>query len=165
MAVNSVGSSTSDFGQVVSRLMDSVDSNRDGQLSKQEFSSFLTTLLNGLSQSSPTSPSVGTIATKSLAPTAAPQTSYWPIPGFDEGKLNDPTHTTPKYLFGRAVQDLGYLNNPASTNLQAICDRLKEQGLTASVSGDDKIDFGEGPVDVIFAVGDPGAHWQWCPLQ
>ncbi len=85
--------------------------------------------------------------------------------GWLEGKLNDPTHTTPKYLFGRAVQDLGYLNNPASTNLQAVCDRLKEQGLTATVSGDDKIDFGEGPVDVIFAVGDPGAHWQWCPLQ
>lgn len=163
MAINSVSSSGSDFSQVVSRLMDSVDTNRDGQLSRQEFGSFLTTLLDGLSQSSPTSPSIGTIATPSLTRTVTALSSYAPMPGFDSGKLNDQTHLTAKYRFGRAVQELGLLGAPTSDNLQAICDRLKEQGVTANVVDDDEIDFGEGPVDVIFSVGDPGAYWHWCP--
>ncbi len=163
MAINSVSSSASDFSQVISRLMDSVDTNRDGQLSKHEFGSFLTTLLDGLSQSSPTSPSLGTIATPSLTRSVTALSSYAPIPGFDSGKLNDQTHLTSKYRFGRAVQDLGLLGAPTSDNLQAICDHLKEQGVTATVVDDDEIDFGEGPVDVIYSVGDPGAYWHWCP--
>ena len=163
MAINSVSSSASDFSQVISRLMDSVDSNRDGQLSKQEFGSFLTTLLDNLSQASPTSPSFGTIATPSLTRTVTPLASYVSMPGFDSGKLNDQMHVTSKYRFGRAVQDLGLLGAPTPDNLQAICDHLKEQGVNVSVVDDDEIDFGEGPIDVIYSVGDPGAHWHWCP--
>ena len=165
MAINSVSSSVSDFSQVVSRLMDTVDSNRDGQLSKQEFGTFLTTLLDSLSNSSPTSPSAGTIATKSLTRTVDALTSYAPMAGFDNAKLNDQAHATPKYLFARAVQELGVLGNPTSGNLQAICDRLNQNGMNAKVTGDDTIDFGGevGVVDVIYSVGDPWSQWQWCP--
>jgi hypothetical protein len=165
MAINSVGSSGSDFSQVVSRLMDTVDTNRDGQLSKQEFGTFLTTLLDSLSQTSPTSPNLGTITGASTSRSIQSLSSYAPMVGFDAAKLNDQSHTTPKYQFARAVQDLGLLGAPTSANLQAICDRLNENGMNTKVTGDDTIDFGEGSVDVIFSVGDPWSQWQWIPTS
>jgi hypothetical protein len=162
VALNNIGS-TADIAQIASRLMDRVDANRDGQLSKEEFGTFLTTLLQGVSQVSPTSLSPSAIATRGLVRAAAVSPNYTPVPGFVTEKMNDLTHTTLKYQFIRAVQDLGLLGTPTTSNLQAIVDHLAQNGVTASVTGDDTIDFGEGSVDVIFSVGDPGARWQWLP--
>jgi hypothetical protein len=167
MALNNIGS-TADISQLASRLMDRVDANKDGQLSKEEFGSFLTSLLRGLPTSSPTSPAKSSIATTSLLKTAtaaAGTTHYQPIPGFDMGKMNNLEHTTPKYLFARAVQDLGLFSAPLTSNLQAVVDALNANGMNATVTGDDTIDFGDGagPIDVIFSVGDPEARWQWVP--
>ncbi len=173
MSITSIGS-TPDIGQLITGLMDRVDANKDGQLSKDEFGTFLTSLLGGIEDKvkSPTTANTPPI----LAPVAytppilAPKTvaatgrsTYDPIPGFDSGKLNDPSHVTTKYAFGRAVQDLGL--SPASGNLQAVVDHLNARGGTATVTGDDTIDFGDGfgSIDVIFSVGDPEARWQWLP--
>lgn len=166
MSINSIGS-TPDVGQLVSGLMDRVDANKDGQLSKDEFGTFLTSLLGGIQQkmgSTGTANTAPLMALSAAAAAATPgRTSYDPIPGFDLGKLNDPSHVTTKYAFGRAVQDLGLA--PASGNLQAIVDQFNAKGGSAKVTGDDTIDFGDGygSIDVIFSVGDPDARWQWVP--
>jgi hypothetical protein len=164
MSVNSIGSS-GDITQVAARLMDTVDANKDGQLSKEEFGMFLNSLLQGLSKTSPTSPSSATIASTVLTRAASTAPAYAPIPGFDSGKMNDLTHTTPKYQFARAVQDLGLLGAPTTSNLQPIVDALNKNGGKAKVMGSDTIDFGDGfgAVDVIFSVGDAAARWQWVP--
>jgi hypothetical protein len=167
MSINSIGS-TPDIGQLVTGLMDRVDANKDGQLSKNEFGTFLTSLLGGLQEkvastgTASTTPLLTSIATPALT-AAAGRSTYHPIPGFDLGKLNDPSHVTTKYAFGRAVQDLGLA--PASSNLQAIVDQFNAAGGSAKVTGDDTIDFGDGygSIDVIFSVGDPEARWQWLP--
>jgi len=166
VSINSIGN-TPDVGQLITGLMDRVDANKDGQLSKDEFGTFLTSLLGGLQQkmgstgTANTAPLMRPVSANAAAVT--PRTNYDPIPGFDLGKLNDPSHVTTKYTFGRAVQDLSL--PPTSGNLQAVVDHLNAKGGTAKVTGDDTIDFGDGfgSVDVIFSVGDPGARWQWLP--
>lgn len=166
MALN-IGSS-SDVSQMASRLMDRVDANKDGQLSKDEFNSFLNSLLQGVGQSvSPTTPARAVVTPTALTSLALAG-SYQAVPGFDSGKLNDLSHTTPKYMFARAVQDIGLLGAPTTANLQAVVDQYnKATGGSAKVTGDDTIDFGGevGVVDVIFSVGDPGSRWQWCPTS
>lgn len=163
MAINSIGS-TPDIGQLITGIMDRVDANKDGQLSKDEFGTFLTSLLGGINDKVKAGPAANTspILMSVAAPTAA-RSSYDPIPGFDSRKLNDPSHVTTKYTFGRAVQDLGLA--PATGNLQTIVDHLNARGGAAKVTGDDTIDFGDGfgSIDVIFSVGDPEARWQWLP--
>lgn len=166
MAINSIGS-TPDISQLISGIMDRVDANKDGQLSKDEFGTFLTSLLGGMTEKTGT-PTANTppifvpVTTHGSAPTTG-RSSYDPIPGFDSTKLNDPSHVTTKYTFGRAVQDLGLA--PTSANLQAIVDHFNSKGGSAKVTGDDTIDFGDGygSIDVIFSVGDPEARWQWLP--
>jgi hypothetical protein len=167
MAINSIGS-TPDIGQLITGIMDRVDANKDGQLSKDEFGTFLTSLLGGINDkvkagtAANTSPILMSMSTPT-ATAATARSSYDPIPGFDSRKLNDPSHLTTKYTFARAVQDLGLA--PASGNLQAVVDYLNARGGAAKVTGDDTIDFGDGfgPIDVIFSVGDPEARWQWLP--
>lgn len=175
MALN-IGSST-DISQLSSRLMERVDANRDGQLSKDEFNGFLSSLLQGVAATSTTA-TAGTatggtataaqaaLASRSLTAMSLGAGNYQPIPGFDSGKLNNLEHTTPKYMFARAVQDIGLLGAPTTANLQAVVDQYNQAtGGTATVKGDDTIDFGGevGVVDVIFSVGDPQSRWQWCP--
>jgi len=164
MAVNALGTST-DISQLASRLMNRVDTNNDGQLSKEEFGSFLTSLLDGVSQATPAAAASRSVVAPTSLTSLALSGGYQPIPGFDSGKLNDPTHTTPKYMFARAVQDLGLLGTPTG-NLQSVVDQYnKATGKSATVKGDDTIDFGGdiGVVDVIFSVGGSDARWQWCP--
>ena len=166
MSINSIGS-TPDIGQLVTGIMDRVDANKDGQLSKNEFGAFLTSLLGGMQEKVASTGTASTAPLTSMATpaltAAASRSSYNAIPGFDLGKLNDPSHVTTKYAFGRAVQDLGLA--PASSNLQAIVDQLNAKGGSAKVTGDDTVDFGDGfgSIDVIFSVGDTNARWQWVP--
>lgn len=163
---------SNDITQIASRLMDRVDGNRDGQLSKDEFNSFLSSLLQGVAATTVGAPaSSGTaaqaaLASRSLTALSLGAGNYQPIQGFDSGKLNDLGHTTPKYMFARAVQDAGLYGGPTSANLQAVVDQYNQAtGGSATVKGDDTIDFGGevGVVDVIFSVGDPQARWQWIP--
>lgn len=163
----SIGSSN-DLSQIAGRLMDRVDANRDGQLSKDEFNTFLTSLLQGVSATSVADAPAATPAPAAFAPrpltSLALGASYEAIPGFDSGKMNNLTHTTPKYMFARAVQDIGLLGAPTTASLQSVVDQYnKATGSSATVKGQDTIDFGGeiGVVDVIFSVDGPDARWQW----
>ena len=79
-------------------------------------------------------------------------------------KLNTPSHTTPKYVFARATQDVNLAWDRASRSagLQQIVDNVKQNGYpNATVTGKDSIDFGDGagPVDVLTGDG----TWWWGP--
>ena len=84
--------------------------------------------------------------------------------GFDYGKLNDPSHTTPKYVFARATQNvnLAWDRLSRSAGLQDIVDYVKQNGYpNATVTGKDSIDFGDGYGDIDVLTGE-GAWW-WGP--
>lgn len=154
MAIDNVTGGSS-IDALARQLMSQVDANKDGQLSAQEFGTFLTRMLDGASDPS-------AVPHNHVSP-GLTGSEYQPMSGFDTSKLNDTSHTTMKYTFARAVQDLGLLQAPTSDNLQAIVDRLAEAGVTATVVSKDKIDFGDGygPIDVIARTGTAEAQWQW----
>ncbi len=90
--------------------------------------------------------------------------AYKNVSGFEESKLNDPNHNTPKYKFMRAVQDLGLPAiglNEGQGDRAAMSARLGEVAAKAGATqvGDDKLDFGDGfgPQDVLTGQG----QWWW----
>jgi hypothetical protein len=162
MNINSTSGSVSSLS---SELFKSLDANSDGRLSRNEFQSFLETLVG---QMSGKSGGLGTAATaastdSTAAATAAPKV-YQSMLGVDYVKLNTPDHTTPKYVFARATQDLSFQYDRASRSagLQQIADYAKDHGYPdTSVVGDDCLDFGDGNgvIDVLTSDG----QWWWGP--
>jgi EF hand len=151
---------------LASALFKRVDANNDGRLSTTEFQSFLENLLG--KASSQQTPGLGSEAAAAAAAPglarAAEARSYQPMLGFDYTKLNTPTHTTPKYVFARATQDVSLPWDRASRSagLQQIVDYVKQNGYAnATVTGDDTIDFGDGngSIDVLTSEG----TWWWGP--
>ena len=145
---------------LASALFKRVDANSDGRLSTTEFQSFLENLLG---KASTKTAGLGTEAS-AAAPQAASSRSYQPMLGFDYVKLNTPSHTTPKYVFARATQevDLSWDRASRSEGLQKIVDYVKQNGYaTAMVTGDDSIDFGDGNGDIDVLTGD--GVWWWGP--
>lgn len=139
-----------------------VDANGDGKLDGTEFQSFLQNLIGDLGS--------GTQGLGSEASALAPRTlsaeprAYQPMMGFDYTKLNDPTHTTPKYVFARATQDVNLAWDRASRSagLQQIVDAVKQNGYpNATVTGKDSIDFGDGNGDIDVLTSD--GMWWWGP--
>jgi hypothetical protein len=86
---------------MIKRTMSEVDTNKDGKLSSTEFGTFLTHLLEGLSQKArPTSLSSasGLFTTAAAeAATSAADGPFFNVPGFDFGKLQNTTYVSPKY--------------------------------------------------------------------
>jgi hypothetical protein len=95
-----------------------------------------------------------------------------PLEGYDQSKLDNPEHKTPKYLFGRVAQgfsldSLGGDKAKAQELLTAMVPDLKKAGLeVVSVKGDRiqvKTELGYEWVDVVrasaAAKGEQG--WQW----
>jgi hypothetical protein len=145
---------------LASALFKRVDANSDGRLSTTEFQSFLENLLGKVSTQTA---GLGTEASAAAPPAASPR-SYQPMLGFDYVKLNTPTHTTPKYVFARATQevDLSWDRASRSEGLQKIADYVKQNGYAnATVTGDDTIDFGDGFGDIDVLTGD--GVWWWGP--
>ncbi len=93
------------------------------------------------------------------------QRTYENMPGWEWSKLSNPAHTSIKYQFARAVQQVGMPASQARGRLQAIVDKLREMGVSTpmKVVGDDSIDFGDGygPIDVITS----GGQWWWSGQQ
>jgi len=146
---------TDNVSSLAELLFKRIDANSDGRLSTSEFQSFLEGLMQGTS-------SLG--SQLASVPTAAAPHVYQPMLGFDYTKLNTPTHTTPKYVFARATQDvdLGWDRASRSAGLQKIVDSVRQNGYPdAKVTGDDTIDFGDGygNIDVLTADG----QWWWGP--
>ena len=176
MSINSIGSplgAGSGVSEMVKRTMSEVDTNHDGQLSSSEFGTFLTHLLEGLSQkarptnesSAPGSSTAVSFASAVKAATSDTPGAYYNVPGFELSKLQDTTHVNSKYTpavraFSQAVA-AGSLAS-VTDSLANIVTYAKNNGFPdAKVTSDDAIDFGDGngPIDTIVDVGGPNAHW------
>jgi hypothetical protein len=172
--ISTTDASTS-VNSVATQLLKRFDSNKDGQLSTDEFMSLLSKLTqvltpaNAGSSNGSNGSATGTqsVTATTLLPAAdpAPAKTYHAMEGFDSTKLNNPLHTTPKYVFARATQDLGLPtgDRPAMSDaLPRIVDHVKQNGYpNARVTSDDKIDFGDGygDIDVLTSWG----TWWWGP--
>jgi len=149
------------ISQLISRVMDKYDGDKDGQLTKAEFGSFLTGLLGGAGGGTRGLASV-------IDPSVAGRSGAYrsTLAGFDHVKIDDPTirgAMTSKYAAARIFQDYP----PMPESLPAVVDRLRAQGINATQTDFDKIDFGDGygPIDVIQgAYPGGGVAWQWLPV-
>lgn len=137
------------------------DANGDGKLDGTEFQSFLQNLIGELGSTQGLGSEASAVAPSTSS--AVPRT-YQPMLGFDYAKLNDLSHTTPKYVFARATQDVNLAGDRASrsSGLQQIVDVVNQNGYpNAKVTGKDTIDFGDGngDIDVLTSEG----AWWWGP--
>lgn len=147
------------FAALASQLFTNVDGNKDGKLSTDEFRSFLDRLLNKTGAGSATSQQPASAASTETRPTV-----YQPMLGFDYTKLNTPSHTTAKYVFARATQDLSFTwDRPSrSAGLDRIAEYARANGYPDTrVIGDDKMDFGDGYGEIDVLTGD--GQWWWGP--
>jgi len=162
MNLTSTSNSAGDaISQLISKVMDKYDGDKDGQLTKAEFGSFLSGLIGGTG--------VGARAIATAAdPTSTVGTGAYrsKLAGVNHTKIDDPTirdAMTSKYIAARIFQDYP----PMPESLPAVVDRLKAQGINATQTDFDKIDFGDGygPIDVIQgAYPGGGVAWQWLPV-
>lgn len=150
------------LSQLIAKVMDKYDGDKDGTLSTQEFGSFLNGLLGGSGLAA------GAVAGAADGdPGAVTHGAYRSrLAGFDHRKLDDPTISdamTSKYQAARIFQDYP----PMPESLPAVVERLRAQGINATQTDFDKIDFGDGygPIDVIQgAYPGGGVAWQWLPV-
>ena len=162
MSTTSNITSNNALAELAGRLFKGVDANSDGKLSAGEFQSFLEGLLNKVG-------GVQTAAAPALAAAnpvnrASAPSGYQAMIGFDFAKLNNPDHTTPKYVFARATQDIAFgFDRPSrSAGLQQIADYAKTHGYPdATVIGDDTMNFGDGNGEIDVLTGD--GQWWWGP--
>lgn len=155
---NSSTAATDGLSQLIAKVMDKYDADKDGTLTSQEFGSFLTGLLGGSGLSG---------AAVAKDPGSEGNGGYRNrLAGFDFRKLDDPTMQgamTSKYKAARIFQDYP----PMPESLPSVVDRLRAQGIDAKQTDFDKIDFGDGygPIDVIQgAYPGGGVAWQWLPV-
>lgn len=158
--VTSPGSSA--LSDLISKVMDKFDTDKDKKLSQAEFSSFLTGLLEGQGST----PAATTTPVPKVPDPAVKVGDYRSrLAGFDFRKMDDPSISdanTSKYKAARIFQDYP----PMPESLPAVIERLKAIGVNASHDGKDKIDFGDGfgQIDVIQgAYPGGGVAWQWIP--
>jgi hypothetical protein len=171
MSISSLGpplSTSSGLSEMVKRTMSEVDTNKDGQLSTTEFGTFLTHLLEGLSQktrvTNASSAAVSSAASASAvwSPADGP---YFNVPGFELSKLQNTKHVNDKYTpavrcFSQCVAASGLKS--VSESLPEIVAYAQSNGFpNAKVVSSDAIDFGDGHgvIDTIVDVGSPNAHW------
>jgi hypothetical protein len=155
-------SAVDNISVLASAIFKRVDTNGDGKLNGSEFQTFLQSLVGQVEDG--TQGLGSEAAAVSPGSLAAPPRSYQPMLGFDYVKLNTPDHSTPKYVFARATQDVNLAWDRASRSagLQQIVDTVKQNGYpNAKVTGKDSIDFGDGAGDIDVLTGD-GAWW-WGP--
>jgi hypothetical protein len=143
------------------------DTNMDGKLTKDEFSSFLAAFV-GAANSSPAKTGAATVAPLSAQPIFAP------LEGFDFRKLDDPNVTTVKYRFARIARDTDLsaarTREGAETLLRGMVAEMQRAGITVLDVKGDKIhvldDHGEEAwIDVIRAAGGDNPAWQWLDLR
>ena len=157
MSSNSIDS----ISVLASAIFKRVDANSDGKLDGTEFQSFLQNLIGGIGNSTQ---GLGSQASAIARTLSAEPPTYQPMIGFDSTKLNDLSHTTPKYVFARATQNVNLAFNRASRSdgLQQIVDVVKQNGYpNAKVTGKDSIDFGDGNGDIDVLTSD--GQWWWGP--
>jgi len=164
--------------QELSRLFaETVDGNRDGQVSQDEFATFLANLLQSLGNrsneavSAPTGTAPRSTVVRSLTTLPMASESNRPhMSGFSATKLADSTHDSPKYVFGHLAQniDLSSVVDKASAEalLQQMRPELEAGGMTILDIEKDSIlipdDHGNPVwVDVIWGAESGRPAFQW----
>lgn len=171
MAISSV-SSTNPLDQLARSLVDRFDANKDGQLTTDEFTSFLSNFLNSTATATPASSTPGI----STAPVPfAKVTTKQPLEGFSASKLADLSHNSLKYRFGRVAQNYSLASVTDKTSAEAVLNSMKDDLAAANVEvlavkGDKlqlKDDSGKAIwLDVIRGAGaGGGAGWQWLGVK
>jgi hypothetical protein len=165
--------------ELAGAIVQNFDGNRDGNLSADEFTSFLSQLLGGATsqqaqagarQPVPLLQSV-LFPTETAAATV-PRARVGSMIGFDDTKLNNASHTTFKYQIGRILQ---YYPS-TKEGLQAALPEIQKLVPGAKIVGTngDKIDFGDftdaksgkiGMVDVLVGAATGGRGWAWQPVE
>lgn len=163
MNTNTASTSATNLRDLIAKVMDRFDADKDGQLSTKEFSGFLTGLIGG---SSPLVPQTGSQVSGPMRPEGIAEFRGY-LSGFDAAKIDNPSlrgADTAKYKAARIFQDF----EPMPESLPAVIERLQAEGINARQVSFDKIDFGDGygPIDVIQgAYPGGGVAWQWLPGQ
>ena len=168
MSISTVSGSAAGvgFNQLAQRLLAGSDADHDGKLSKTEIRSFLSQLIDSLSETTlPTVRSqVGGGADAGSPETAPTSHDTLPsVPGFSTDKLNDWTHVNDKYTVALRHFAAAKEGKPPTTeSLEAIAADARAKNFpNAKVTGADTIDYGDGygPIDVITSVGGSDAGW------
>src|SRR5205085_11047731 len=128
MSINSTNNTANIIADLANQLFQRVDNDHDGKLNANEFQSFLTTLISQVTNRSTNG--LGSEASASHRLTSVPPNGYQAMLGFDFAKLNDLTHTTPKYVFARATQNLamGFTRSARSSALDGIVEEVRANG-------------------------------------
>lgn len=151
--------------ELANALVTRFDANGDGQLSRDEFGTLLTRVLGAGDASTPAPAAAAAAggATPAVAATTVAPRVYAPMSGFDTGKLNDPAHLTPKYIFARAWQDKGRAEVAALADesarkaymeafLTSLVPEFEKQGWRVLEVKNEKLRLEGGP-------GSEAAHW------
>ena len=152
--------------QLAQQLVQKFDTDSDGRLTTQEFTTFLTTFM-------------GTLGTGANAAYASPSLAAAtgggsPLEGYDMRKMGDPSTTTVKYMFGRLAQNwnLASVNDMTSAEafLTSKTGEMQAAGITVLEVAKDKIkvldDAGQPAwIDVIRGAGAPNPAWQWMDTR
>lgn len=167
MAISSV-SSTNPLDQLAQSLVQRFDANQDGQLTTDEFTSFLSSFLNSLSTG--TGNALG-ISSGVASANAGPKAS---LEGYDMRKIGDPSNTHVKYKFGRIAQNYSLSSVTDKASAEALLNSMKPQMQAAgidvlAIKGDKiqvKDDAGQAAwIDVIRATGSSDTGWQWLDTR
>lgn len=160
--MNTIGSS-SPLNELAQQLVRTFDTNGDGSLTPQEFTSFLTSFVGSLGSGS-------SARAASLGSSNPARSGGSPMEGFDFRKIGDPNVSTVKYKFARVAQNWS-LNSvmdmgSAESLLNSMRSELEANGVTVLAVSKDKLqilDDGGNPgwVDVIRGAGGPDPAWQW----
>lgn len=165
--------------ELAGAIVQNFDANRDGSLSADEFTSFLSQLVGGTTgqQTQAAARQPATLLSAVLFPTETaattpPRARVGTMMGFDDVKLNNPSHATFKYQVGRILQ----FYPSTKEGLQAALPEIQKLVPGAKIVGTngDKIDFGDytdaeagkiGMIDVLVGASTGGRGWAWQPVE
>ncbi len=183
IGTNNSSSVNNPISDLISKVMDKYDTNKDKKLNSDEFGSFLNGLLGGSGSNSFTATATAdevdqTIAADRPLPPFKPTTANWALMhGFNPTNYYDSDMNTMKYQFARIAADYDP-KQPGALEKVFNDPRFKTAFPNAQLVGHDSIDFGgqlsEGDgtgvavhrVDVgeTFQQNRSGNAWQWLDL-
>ena len=169
MSINPL-QSTSTLNELASALVSRFDLNKDGQLTTEEFSQFLSTMLGSTGLSTSAKAALDTAGATGGASTAFHGTIRPTMAGFNAAKLADESHTTMKYKFGRVAQRYSLESVHDKASAQDLLTSMKPDfdaaGLNVvDIKGDSiKVKDNAGQeswIDVVYSANGRSPAWQW----
>ena len=172
MSINSV-QSTTPFDQIARSLVDRFDANKDGQLTTEEFTSFLSNFLTSATAATPNGNAYG-VAAGAGSNGLKLGTVKPALEGFDAGKIADLGHLTEKYKFARVAQQYSIESVTSKSAAEALLNTMKADLQAAGMDVLDvkndkikiKVDGQEAWIDVLRGAGSgKAAAWQWLDTR